>query len=139
MAYTTGSIFQTLKLQYQLRFLTDFSYSSHPVDAVRIVEHTDTLLHVRANELIITTGIMLTDEVSLLSFCKELISHNASGLIINLGPYIQKPSQTLLKLCNKKLPLLSLPWELETVELERSIYELLMSPDNTDTVSSQVR
>lgn len=136
MTYTTGSIFQTLKLQYQLHFLTDFSYSSHPVDAVRIVEHADTLLHVRANELIITTGIMLTDEGALLSFCKELISHNASGLIINIGPYIQEPSPALLKLCNKKLPLLSLPWELETVELERSIYELLMSRDNTDTLST---
>ena len=135
MAFTTGSIFQILKVQYKLHFLTDFSYASQPVDAVRIVEHADTLRHVRANELIITTGIMLTDEQKLSSFCKELIAHHASGLIINIGPYIQKTSDALLKFCDKKLPLLSFPWELETVELERSIYELLMSQDSTDTIS----
>lgn len=125
MSKSLNYILSALTEEYELKVIPGTRLDDM-IEHVRIIEHIDSVQHIRENELIITTGIMLRDEDSLLQFCKLLIKQHAHGLIVNIGPYIEQLPERMLKLCDGRLPLITLPWEKETIDLEKSIYALLM-------------
>lgn len=136
MSKTLKYILTSLSTKYELKVINNI-HANYIIDTVRIIEHMDSVQHIKENELIITTGIMLRDEDNLLQFCKLLIKQHAHGLIINIGPYIEQIPKQVLKLCDGKLPLITLPWEKETIDLEKSIYELLMKASESASSAAE--
>lgn len=54
----------------------------------------------------------------LLPYAEQLLSHGAVGLVINLGPYIEKVPPQLIVWCNSHaFPLLVLPWSVHIIDV----------------------
>ena len=127
-------------------------------------EDPDTIEFIRGSELAITTGLNVfrhsqnTDDKSseyiaefLSRTISELVNRNASGLIVNVGKYIDTIPVSIIALCDRlQFPLFTMPWEIHTIDLmqevcnkivndnqkhktlEQSFYEAIFRPKSFD-------
>jgi purine catabolism regulator len=76
---------------------------------------------VRAGELVMTTGIGLTDVHALTTFVQDIARAGAAGLAFAIGPHVKElPARVVMEAERLGLPLFVFPWELrfsETAEL----------------------
>jgi purine catabolism regulator len=76
---------------------------------------------VRAGELVMTTGIGLTDVAALTGFVQDVARAGAAGLALAIGPHVKElPARVVMEAERLGLPLFVFPWELrfsETAEL----------------------
>ncbi|MBO7639245.1 MAG: PucR family transcriptional regulator [Treponema sp.] len=98
-------------------------------------EDPDTIEFIRGNELAITTGLNVfrhsqnTDDKSneyitefLSRTISELVNRNASGLIVNVGKYINTIPVEIIALCDRlQFPLFTMPWEIHTIDLMQEV------------------
>lgn len=83
----------------------------------------DGIKWLQGGEIIFITGVGIKNNMDMLIKLVEGISEkNGSGLIINIGPYINEVSEEVIKIADKlELPLFTLPWEVKLVEVSREI------------------
>lgn len=83
-----------------------------PVAGVNVTESYDLTDFFRENELIITTGINMADDPEKwLSMVEAAYRCNASGIILNVGPYIRYIPEEILGFGNEhRFPVFSMPW-----------------------------
>lgn len=96
----------------------------------------------RGNELILCTGIgNLKDEDNLMTFIEKLHENGASGLMINIGPYIDKIPPIVVRYCNDvKLPLFTIPWEVRLVDLTQAFCKMIIeSEEKAQSLTSLVK
>jgi len=106
----------------------------------------------RDGELIVTTAMMNTREPDwILKFVKSVQSFHPSGILINIGGYLEEVPANVIEYCDQvDLPLLSFPWEVilqdlisditiyifETEQLENNIaqsfFNAIFVPDNRE-------
>ena len=98
-------------------------------------EDPDTIEFIRGGELAITTGLSVfrhsqnTDDKSneyitqfLYQTITELTNRNASGLIVNVGKYIETIPAEIIALCDRfQFPLFTMPWEIHTIDLMQEV------------------
>ncbi len=126
MSKSLDYILRELSMPFHLTVINTDSNLKRNISNVRIVEHMDSIPHIKENELIITTGIMLTQKENFILFCRQLLAQKVQGLIVNIGPYISSIPAGALNAFGKELPFITLPWEMDTIDLERAIYALLL-------------
>lgn len=126
MSKSLDYILRELSMSFHLTVINTASNLKRTISNVRIVEHMDSIPHIKENELIITTGIMLTQKENFILFCRQLLDQRVQGLIVNIGPYIPSIPAGALTAFGKDLPFITLPWEMDTIDLERAIYALLL-------------
>ncbi|MDR1136201.1 MAG: PucR family transcriptional regulator ligand-binding domain-containing protein [Clostridiales Family XIII bacterium] len=94
---------------------------SGEISWVHIMEDVNTIDFLRGNELVITTGISVRDDNNwICKLAKSLIEKNCSGLILNIGNYIQSKHITheLVNLCeSNNFPLFTMPWRIHIIDL----------------------
>ncbi|AQS08773.1 purine catabolism regulatory protein [Clostridium saccharobutylicum] len=83
----------------------------------------DGIKWLQGGEIIFITGVGIKNNMDMLIKLIEGISEkNGSGLIVNIGPYINEVSEEVIKIADKlELPLFTLPWEVKLVEVSREI------------------
>lgn len=83
----------------------------------------DGIKWLQGGEIIFITGVGIKNNMDMLIKLVEGISEkNGSGLIVNIGPYINEVSEEVIKIADKlELPLFTLPWEVKLVEVSREI------------------
>lgn len=70
----------------------------------------------------------------MLPFCKELQKVGCSGVVFNMGPYIQKIPQEVIDFCNQAdFPLITTPWESRLVEITQELGCMIMENRNKET------
>ena len=88
-----------------------------PVRWVQMVENAEIAAFLDGDEVIITTGIAISEKGDLLELIKVAYKNNASGIIINIGPFIKEISKEVIDFCNKhNFPLLQAPWEVQMAQ-----------------------
>lgn len=104
-------------------------------------EDPDTIEFIRGSELAITTGLNVfrhsqnTEDKSdeyitefLYKTINELSNRNASGLIINVGKYIDRIPNSIIALCERLgFPLFTMPWEIHTIDLMQEVCNKIVS------------
>ena len=103
MAVTLNTVFNTFSSRFKLKQIAGKDGLSQCVSWVYYTEDPETIEFIRGGELAITTGLNIErqkfnsasySEEYITSFLKELIdnfiNHRASGLIINIGKYINE-------------------------------------------------
>lgn len=100
-----------------------------PIRWVHVLEtpHFDELLH--GEEMILTTGMgFRLDSSAAADYVEKLISHNASCLCIELGPYFETMSPELLELADRKdFPLILFPDTVRFVDITQDLHTLILS------------
>lgn len=90
---------------------------------VHFIDLPDVLPGVQGGELLIITGIGLQGNLSgLVPLVKGVIEKKLAGMIINVGPYIEKVPEEVLRIAEEAdFPLLTLPWEVKLVKVMEEI------------------
>ncbi len=90
------------------------------VTCVHMVENEEIGNFVEVGEVIFTTGIALNEKNTLLKIANKGINKKASGLIVNIGPYIKTIPIEIVEFCNQhNFPLMSVPWEVNMANIMR--------------------
>ena len=92
----------------------------------------------RGNELVFTTGIGHPDGMWLSDFAQGLIRNKASGLVVNIGPYIDAVPEQVIAYCKcNEFPLFTIPWHIRLVDITRDFCRRIISSEQAElSVSS---
>ncbi|MFI3213546.1 MAG: PucR family transcriptional regulator ligand-binding domain-containing protein [Eubacteriales bacterium] len=89
---------------------------------IHMVENVELATFLEGGELAVTTGIGIGEGVSLFDIVKGAYDNHASGMIINLGPYIEEVTPEILEFANKHdFPVFQVPWKIYMAEIMRMI------------------
>lgn len=77
----------------------------------------------QGGELVFITGSKVKGDLSYIKKIIEGVSEkNASGLLINLGPYIDSVPSEAIKVANKlKVPVFTIPWSVKLIDISKEI------------------
>lgn len=111
------------------------------VNWVHMLEDPETANFLHGQELIFSTGIGHGNTDWLLDFAKGLVANQASGLVLNIGPYIHSVPEDLIAYCrNVQFPLFTIPWKTRIVDMTNDFCrKILKSEENEVSVSAAFR
>ncbi|MFI3213366.1 MAG: PucR family transcriptional regulator ligand-binding domain-containing protein [Eubacteriales bacterium] len=106
----------------ELEVLAGGDGTSNSATWVHMVESEAIGNFVEFGELVFTTGIALNEKDTLLKLTQKVQSKQASGLIVNIGPYIEGISKEVIDFCNEEsFPLMVVPWKVNMANIMRII------------------
>lgn len=90
---------------------------------VHVVETPEILQYVQSGELIILTGMAVYDHLQqFIELVEGLINKNAAGLVLNVGKYISKVPEEIIRIAeDNSFAILEFPWERSIADLTRII------------------
>ena len=135
MALSVQYIYNYTVNMFRLKLIAGKEGLNKYVSWMCYTEDPDTIEFIRGSELAITTGLNVfrhsqnTDDKSdeyitefLYRTISELSSRNASGLIVNVGKYIETIPAAIIALCDRlQFPLFTMPWEIHTIDLMQEV------------------
>ena len=141
MAITLKQLCQYAKENYSMEIISGKQNMNHAVNWVHMLEDPETATFLHGHELIFTTGIGQRNNTWFVDFVKELIAHRASGLVLNLGPYIKEVPDDLKIFCEvHQFPLFTIPWKTRIVDITNDFCHRIMdSEKNEITVAEAFR
>lgn len=119
MSISLFELYSDTKSKYKLNLVAGNNGINNIISWVYYSEDNSTIDFIRGNELIFTTGLEYNHtENWLLELIKNLIKHNACGLVINTGNYIKNIPNDIIDYCNTyNFPLITMPWEIHLVDI----------------------
>ena len=119
MAITLEKLCEGCEAKYQMELVAGKGGMSNTVRWVHMVEDREVPDFLHGNELIFTTGIgHISGEERLTTFVRNLKERDASGVVINIGPYISSIPDDVLEYCNKNdFPIFTLPWKVHVIDI----------------------
>lgn len=92
------------------------------VQGVSVIE-TPVESFVRKDEFVLTSGVSCRDEDSFYQFVAEVITSEAAGLAIAIGPYVKHIPASVIDLAQKKqFILLTLDWEIRFSDILEAVF-----------------
>ena len=81
-------------------------------------------------EIAFTTGVGLSSEETLLDLAKSNNEHKASGMVVNIGPFIKEIPKDVIDYCNQEgFPLFTVPWQVHMAEIMRTFCYMITESD----------
>lgn len=129
MALSIEDFYEYGKTEYSLTLLTDESLPNRRVNWIYLLEDLNNLSFLREDDLVITTCMnMKNPEAELPELVNGINSQKSSGLLINVGRYIQRIPPALIAQCNALgLPLFIMPWEIHIADVMQYFCNLIIS------------
>lgn len=95
---------------------------------------------VKGGELLFITGIGIKSNAELLKLIEGIEAKHLAGLVINVGPYIQRTPEEAITLAESlAFPIFELPWEVRLVDVTQTICRLIMMKQiEEETVSDLI-
>lgn len=85
---------------------------------IHMVDSDTISAFLQGQELTFTTGIGISEKLPLLRLVQEVYRNGASGIVINIGPYVEKIGQDVLDFANEKaFPVFEVPWKIHWQKL----------------------
>ena len=95
MAIRLERLFKQTRKLYQMELVAGAGNLDNLVNWVHMIEDVEVADFLHGSELVFTTGIAQRREGWLNEFVQGLVERHASGLVVNVGPYIEKvPPET---------------------------------------------
>lgn len=113
MGITLAKLFNKTKDKFHMEILAGKKYTSNEVTRLYYMEDTLISNWTRQGELIITTAMNAANNSSwLIELIESILPFEPSGLIVNIGGYIDSIPQSVIDYCNtRNLPLIIFPWQ----------------------------
>jgi hypothetical protein len=111
------------------------------VSWTHMIESIETSIFLDGQELAFTTGIALEKidlNEELYALVKHTYKHNASGIVINIGPYIEEIPDKIIQFCDdNNFPLFEVPWHSHIANLMKDFcYQITLSDKTSLELSS---
>jgi DNA-binding PucR family transcriptional regulator len=137
MAITLRHLCQYAIENYEMKLICGEKNMNNIVNWVHMLEDPETATFLHGQELIFTTGIGHDNTDWFIDFVNGLVEYNASGLVLNIGPYIKSVPETLINYCNKvQFPLFTVPWKTRIVDITNDFcHKIIQAEENEETVA----
>lgn len=117
MAVNVRQLYRSVE-KNDIKLLAGESGLSRVVRWVHMVENVEIASFLEGGEIAFTTGVGMEREEDLLEIVKVVAANGGSGIVINIGPYIENISSVIVDFCEKRqLPLFSVPWQVHMAEI----------------------
>lgn len=133
MSFTIEDMILTAEQRYEMKFLAGRNGWANSISWVHLLEDTTIIQNFWGKELAVTTGLGFPEKEDWMNLARKLNKHHASGLIINVGQYINDVPEELQAYCDENdLPLLTVPWEVHLSDMIKDFSIHVFLQDNTD-------
>lgn len=141
MATTLRHLCKYAKENYGMHLICGEGSMNNLVNWVHMLEDSATASFLHGQELIFTTGIAYDNTDWLIGFVESLVDHQASGLVLNIGPYIRSVPEELVAYCRQvQFPLFTIPWKTRIVDITNDFcHKIIKVEENELTVASAFR
>lgn len=93
---------------------------SNQVEWVHMVGNTEIADFLTGGEIAFTTGVGLREDMTLLDLVEGCFRNNASGIVINIGPYIKEITQDVIEFGDEHdFPIFEVPWRVHMANIMR--------------------
>ena len=121
MAVTLREIMKQVQ-HLEMKLVAGEAGLDHEVSWTHMVDSDTISAFLQGQELTFTTGLGLNENLTLLRLVKEVWRNKASGIVINIGPYISEIGQDVIDFANEKgFPVFEVPWKIRMAEIMRII------------------
>lgn len=104
--------------RYRIKLLAGARGDQRSISWVHVIEDSTIIQNFWGNELAVTLGIGFPTAEALIHMIELLMKKRCSGLIINIGKYIQEVPKVVLDYCDDHdFPLITVPWEVYVSEM----------------------
>lgn len=112
-----------------------------PVRWVHMVENAEIAGFLEGQEIAFVTGVGLDDPGQLLSLVRSMDEVDASGVVVNIGPFIRRIEPAVLRFCDERdLPLFRVPWNVHMAQImHRFCLDITMSERNEIGLAAALR
>ena len=129
MAVFLSDLYESVKNQ-DITLVAGESGMGNVVRWLHMVESNEISSFLDGQEIAFTTGVGLNGEEDLLELVKSNNEHKASGMVINIGPFIKEVPQAVIDYCNQEgFPLFAVPWQVHMAEIMRTICYMITESD----------
>lgn len=106
-----------------------------------MIEGKEISTYLEGQELSFVTGIALGKHESLFELVKHTYLNHASGMVINIGPYIESIPQEVIDFCNEHdFPLFEIPWHIYMANFIKDFcYQITISDRTNVELSAAVK
>lgn len=124
--------------KYSLKLVAGKGGMTNTVRWVHMVEDRQVPDFLHGGELVFTTGIGHIGKDPLLAFVKRLKMHGASGVVINIGPYLADIPEEVTDYCNKEnFPLFTLPWSVYIIDITYDFCRRIIENEKIETTAAE--
>lgn len=110
----------------EIRLVAGEGGMKKPVEWVHMVDNVAIADFLVGGEVAFTTGIGIGPQMSLYDLVKRIHERNASGMVINVGPYVEYIPEEILDFGNEhNFPIFEVPWEVHMANLMRIFCEAI--------------
>lgn len=137
MATMLRDLCKYAKENYAMNLICGENNMNNLVNWVHMLEDPETATFLHGHELIFTTGIGYSTTDWLTDFVKDLVKNQASGLVLNIGPYIRTVPEELISYCKQvQFPLFTIPWTTRIVDITNDFCrKIIKAEENELTVA----
>lgn len=141
MAITLRYLCKYAKENYGMSLICGESNMNNLVNWVHMLEDPETASFLHGQELIFSTGIGHSSTDWYLDFAKGLVANQASGLVLNIGPYIKAVPEDLIAYCTEvQFTLFVIPWKTRIVDITNDFCRrIIKSEENEVSVAGAFR
>lgn len=129
-----SDLFYSTKEKFSLLLHSGENGLTNSVSWVYLAEDFQNMSFLKGGELVITTGLFTQTGISLSEFICALVTHNCSGLLINVGKYVETSDLTeeILEFCQSShFPLITMPWKIHLVDMMQDYCRTLLKSTQT--------
>lgn len=124
--------------KYNLKLVAGKGGITNTVRWVHMVEDRQVPDFLHGGELVFTTGIGHIGKDPLLAFVKRLKEHGASGVVINIGPYLESVPQEVISYCDgENFPLFTLPWSVYIIDITYDFCRRIIENEKIETSAAE--
>ena len=135
MRTQVSELYESAKDKHRLSLHGGQSGLTNSAYWVYLAEDFQNMSFLKGGELVITTGLFTQGGVTLDDFICALVMRNCSGILINVGKYLQVSDITpeILELCNtNNLPIFTMPWEVHLVDIMQDYCSLILHNNQSE-------
>ena len=133
MGFTIADMMIGAEEKFDMCMIAGNNGWANSISWLLMVEDTTITKSFKGKELAVTTGLGFETEEKLLELVKILDEHHASGLIVNIGYYINDIPKSVITYCNScDLPLFTVPWDVEMSEMIKDLTVRIFLQTQTD-------
>ncbi len=118
MSIMLSQVSGKVEKEYGMELVAGSKGLNNIVRWVHIVEDLEVPDFLHGSELVFTTGIAHVNSDWIIDFVRNLYENNASGVVLNIGPYIRDiPPQVIVFCEENNFPLFKLPWNSRIIDI----------------------
>ncbi|MBP1736367.1 MAG: putative transcriptional regulator [Oscillospiraceae bacterium] len=128
-------LYESAHVKYKLTVHGGQSGMSNSASWVYLAEDIHNVTFLKGGELVITTGLFTQNGITLYEFIRAFAMYNCSGILINVGQYLQLDDITpeILQFCNEnRFPLFTMPWEIHLVDIMQEFCGLFVRENHRE-------